>query len=82
MLNRERLLSIGQVGEMLQVSLPTVRRLWAADRMPNPVRVGRQLRWRESELQAWINGGCQPVGDSDDDEEHEHASRETAAQVS
>lgn len=41
------------------------RRSIAADvkagRMPAPVRLGRSVRWRLADIEAWIEGGCKPV---------------------
>lgn len=33
----------------------------ALGRMPAPVKIGRSVRWRLEELEAWIDGGCKPV---------------------
>ncbi|NLE38405.1 MAG: hypothetical protein GX621_10310 [Pirellulaceae bacterium] len=31
-----------------------------AGKLPSPVRVGRGLRWRVSEIDAWLAAGCPP----------------------
>jgi len=31
---------------------------WRAGRTPAPIRLGRSVRWDESELDAWIAAGC------------------------
>ncbi len=42
-----------------------VYRLADAGRMPRPIRLGTLVRWRRTELEAWIGAGCpsqQPGG--------------------
>ena len=37
------------------------RHLWALNssgRLPQPVRLGRSVRWRRQELLAWLEAGC------------------------
>lgn len=55
------LLDVGAVGQMLGCSARHVYRLSDAGRMPAPVKVGDLARWRRSEIDAWIAGGCRPV---------------------
>lgn len=50
----ERLLSIEQVAALLCVSVRTIRRHKDAGRMPPIVRVGRSVRWRESDIVAMM----------------------------
>lgn len=41
------------------------RHLWAmhsAGRVPEPIRLGRSVRWRRDELRAWLDAGA-PVRD-------------------
>lgn len=38
-----------------------VFRLADAGKMPPPVRIGRLVRWRRSDIAAWIAAGCPPV---------------------
>jgi predicted DNA-binding transcriptional regulator AlpA len=38
------------------------RRLVAAGRAPQPVRLGGLVRWRRTELLAWIADGCPAPG--------------------
>ena len=42
----------------LQVSLRTVRRMDLEGHIPQPVHVGRAVRWRRDELAAWLRAGC------------------------
>ena len=37
------------------------RKLWslrAAGSMPQPLRVGRSVRWRRADIEAWVAAGC------------------------
>jgi len=34
--------------------------LLSAGRVPEPIRLGRAVRWRRDELIAWIAAGCPP----------------------
>jgi excisionase family DNA binding protein len=55
------LLTAEEVAAMLGVSERTLWRLLSAGKLPKPVRFGRNTRWREAEVKAWIERGC-PVG--------------------
>ena len=52
------LLTADDVSRLLAVSRLTIFRWRAAGRLPAPVRVGRVVRWRRSEIIAWIDAGC------------------------
>ncbi len=53
------LLNKEQVGRLLGgMSLATIERLHNKGRLgPRPVRLGRLVRWRRDELEAWIKAG-------------------------
>lgn len=54
----ERLLNAREVTELIGVSRSTLHRMVAANRFPRPIRVGlRALRWRLSEVLAWMESG-------------------------
>ena len=57
------LLDVQAVAELLTCSPQHVRRLTDAGKMPRPVRLGSLLRWRRADIDAWLNGGCQPCRD-------------------
>jgi len=38
-----------------------VRRLADAGRMPKPIKLGALVRWRRTEVQAWIDTGCPSI---------------------
>jgi predicted DNA-binding transcriptional regulator AlpA len=48
-------------GQVLGVSRATVHRLRATGRLPEPIRLGRLVRWRVAELRAWAAAGCPSV---------------------
>ena len=51
----DRLLKLGEVLEMVQVSRSTLYVMMARNRFPRPVRVHeRCVRWRESEVLEWV----------------------------
>lgn len=54
----DRLLSVGQVAELLQCSSRTVYRLADSGHMPRPRKLGNLVRWPWSEIQEWIANGC------------------------
>lgn len=55
------LLNASQVAAMLNISCRTLWRLKSAGKLPEAVRVGSSVRWRQEDLQNWIAGGCQTL---------------------
>jgi excisionase family DNA binding protein len=58
---RERtavLIPAEEVATMLGVSERTLWRLLSAGKLPEPVRIGRNTRWRAAEVRDWIEQGC------------------------
>ena len=47
-----------ELAGLLNVSLRHVQSLKAAGRLPRPIRLGRSVRWRASEIHLWIDEGC------------------------
>jgi excisionase family DNA binding protein len=47
-----------QVGELLNLSTRTIWRLLSAGKLPQPVRIGRSVRWSRSDIEIWIANGC------------------------
>lgn len=58
------LLTVRDTAALLGCSPRHVHRQVEAGRMPQPVRLGALVRWRRSELHAWIDRGCPPVRDT------------------
>ena len=55
----KRLLAkVPAVAEICDVAPETVRRLTDRGAMPKPVRLGRSVRYRADEIEAWIRAGC------------------------
>ena len=62
---KPRLLKLKATAALLGVSEGTVERLHAAGKMPQPIRICRDLLWDADELNAWLdyargNGGKPP----------------------
>lgn len=49
------------VADILNVSRAMVHKLRGQGQLPEPVRLGRSVRWRRAELEAWIEQGCPPI---------------------
>ena len=50
----ETLLRITEVATFYDVHELTVRRWWYSGEIPAPIRVGRSIRWRQSDLESNI----------------------------
>ena len=54
----DKLLTVREVAARLGVSTRQCWKLNASGRMPAPLRLSRSVRWRESDLAAFIAAGC------------------------
>ena len=55
--NVDRLLRIAQVREITSLSRSVIYEQMDEGRFPRPLKVGKQaVRWRESEIEQWIDG--------------------------
>ena len=54
------LLSAPDAAKMLGVSRAHYLKLHCAGRVPMPVRLGRRVLWRRTELEEWVEAGCPP----------------------
>jgi excisionase family DNA binding protein len=52
------LLNVRAVAALLNCSTRHIYRLADAGRMPVPLKLGALIRWRRTEVDAWIAGGC------------------------
>jgi predicted DNA-binding transcriptional regulator AlpA len=52
------LLPIDKAALLLGMSGRALRRADQCGKVPSPVRIGRNVRWRAAELVAWCNAGC------------------------
>lgn len=56
---QERLLTAQTVGEKLSLSKRAIFRMRSAGLIVAPLKVGQgAVRWRESEIEKWIEWGC------------------------
>ena len=55
------LINAEELARMMDVSERTLWRLLSGGKVPQPVRIGRNTRWRLAEVMEWIERGC-PVG--------------------
>lgn len=53
-----QLLTVDDLAALLKVSNRTVWRMRSAGQLPNPIRIGGGVRWRQPEIEAWIEQGC------------------------
>lgn len=51
---KEALMTIGQVSVRLRVCERTLRYWIASGKFPKPIRAGRGIRYRPSDVEAWI----------------------------
>ena len=54
----EKLLTAKEVGQMLSLSKRQIFRINSCGKIPAPVRIGGSVRWRQSEITAWIQAGA------------------------
>lgn len=52
------LIASEEVARLLGISERTLWRLLSAGKVPRPVRIGRNTRWRLTEVTGWIEKGC------------------------
>jgi excisionase family DNA binding protein len=55
------LINAEELARIMDVSERTLWRLLSGGKLPRPVRIGRNTRWRLAEVMEWIERGC-PVG--------------------
>lgn len=56
----DHLIRIDDVARLVGLSARQAWRLDRAGKLPSPVRIGRAVRWRSGEIQAWFAAGCPP----------------------
>jgi len=52
------LVSAEAVAKCLDVSVRTLWRLRSSGKLPEPIRLGGSVRWKASDIHAWIDAGC------------------------
>ena len=58
------LLTIDDLAKRLSVSKGTIHNYIKSDRVPPPIRLGNNLRWRPEQINEWIEAGM-PEGSGD-----------------
>jgi excisionase family DNA binding protein len=58
----DRLLGVRDVANQLGVCTRQIWKLAKLGRLPAPVRLGRSVRWRESDISEFIRLGCKMHG--------------------
>jgi len=53
-----RLIDVRGVAERLNCSTRQVWKLASSGRLPAPLRLGRSVKWRESDIDRFITAGC------------------------
>jgi predicted DNA-binding transcriptional regulator AlpA len=56
------LLDVKAVAAHLSVSVRQVWKFRDAGRIPQPIRLGRSVRWRASDIEQWLADACPAVG--------------------
>lgn len=54
----DRLLKLPEIARMLQYSTHNIRKMLFMRRIPQPIRMGKDLRWRSSEMQRFLEVDC------------------------
>ncbi len=49
---------VDAVAELFGCSSRHIRRLADSGAMPRPIHIGRLVRWRKADVDAWLNAGC------------------------
>ena len=78
MAGNEVLLDVGQVAEMLKISVATVRR-WVLQGYIPYMKIGKAIRFSNSDIESWINSKCANLMASNKQEKAQNA-RQNARQ--
>lgn len=58
---RERLITKKELADRLNLSVRSIDRKIDEGAVPSGFRLGASIRWRESVIDRWIEGGCPQV---------------------
>ena len=47
-----------EISELVKVSRRQIWKLLAMGKLPAPIRLGRSVRWRRTDIDKWIENGC------------------------
>ena len=54
------LIDLKEAARLLKLSPRTIWRMQSSKVMPDPIRIGRAVRWRYEGLKVWVVAGCPP----------------------
>ncbi len=57
-LEPQQLVTPADLGAMFRIGRSKLYEMKSAGQLPRPVRLGRCVRWRLSDINAWIAAGC------------------------
>lgn len=55
------LIGVRDVATITSLAPRTIWRYRDAGYLPPPIKIGTAVRWRRSDIEAWIADGCRPV---------------------
>lgn len=58
MSEKYQLLTVRHLAELLEVSVRHIWRLNAMGKLPGPVKLGKAVRWRATEIETWLDAGA------------------------
>lgn len=67
-----RMIDVTEVATILSVSTRTVWRLVSSGELPQPIRFGRNVRWRASDIEEWIETQINSTNLNGDDRRRIH----------
>ena len=53
-----QLIDSREVAALLKISPRTVWRLLSGNKLPRPVKIGRNVRWILRDIETWVSNGC------------------------
>ncbi len=67
-----RMIDVTEVATILSVSTRTVWRLVSSGELPQPIRFGRNVRWRAGDIESWIDAQINSTGSNGDSHRRIH----------
>jgi predicted DNA-binding transcriptional regulator AlpA len=53
-----QLVTLADIGAMIRISRSKIYDLKSSGQLPRCIKIGRSVRWRLRDIEAWINAGC------------------------
>ncbi len=60
-MNERLLMTVDDVAEMLRMGARSIWRFRDMGKMPESVSLGKSVRWKRCDVEAWISAGCPDV---------------------